>query len=91
MGIAESTPGNKYTDSDSNTDKIAVGGIAAVIGGKVLAKAGILAGLGKFLKLIILGIGALIAGVIRFFKGKKQDESYAYEPAPPADNSTPNA
>jgi uncharacterized membrane-anchored protein len=91
LGIAEFTAGNKYTDFDSNIDKIAVGGIAAVIGGKVLAKAGILAGLGKFLKLIILGIGALIAGVIRFFKGKKQDESYAYEPAPPADNSTPNA
>ncbi|OQP66700.1 DUF2167 domain-containing protein [Niastella populi] len=92
LGIAEFTAGNKYSDFDSNIDKIAVGGIAAVIGGKVLAKAGILAGLGKFLKIIILGIGALIAGIIRFFKGKKQDESYTtYEPAPPADNSTPNA
>lgn len=91
LGIASFTAGNKYSDFDSNIDKIAVGGIAAVIGGKVLAKAGILAGLGKFLKIIILGIGALIAGIVRFFKGKKQDESYAtYEPTPPADNSTPN-
>jgi uncharacterized membrane-anchored protein len=92
LGIAEFTEGNKYTDFDSNIDKVAVGGIAAVVGAKVLAKAGILAGIGKFLKFIIIGIVALFGAIVKFFKGKKQDESYVYEqPKPtPVDETTPN-
>ncbi|HUP11999.1 MAG TPA: DUF2167 domain-containing protein [Niastella sp.] len=98
LGIAEFTEGNKYSDFNSSIDKVAVGGIAALIGGKVLAKAGILAGLGKFLKIIVVGIVALFGAIVRFFKGKKQDESYVYEqpaptePAPaPVDETTPDA
>jgi uncharacterized membrane-anchored protein len=99
LNIAEFTEGNRYADFDSNIDKIAVGGIAAVIGGKVLLKAGAVAGIGKFLKFIIIGVVALFGAIVKFFKGKKQDEPYTYEPAPapvepatpPADNTTPNA
>jgi uncharacterized membrane-anchored protein len=98
LNIAEFTDGNKYTDYNSSVDKIAVGGIAALVGGKVLAKVGILAGIGKFLKFIIIGIVALFGAIVKFFKGKKQDESYVYEqPAPteptpaPVDETTPKA
>lgn len=97
LNIAEFTDGNKYSDFNSSIDKVAVGGIAALVGGKVLAKVGIFAFLGKFLKVIILAIGALFAGIFKFFKRKKQDESYVYEqpkptePTPaPVDETTPN-
>jgi uncharacterized membrane-anchored protein len=94
LNIAEFTEGNKYSDFDPKIDEVAAWGIGALVAGKVLAKVGVFAFLGKFLKIIILGIGALFAGIFKFFKRKKQDESYVYEqpkPTEPVDETTPNA
>lgn len=98
LNIAEFTEGNKYTDFNSSIDKVAAWGIGGLIAGKVLAKTGVVAAAGvgifKFLKIIIIGIGALFAGFFKFFKKKKEDQPYVYEqtPAPPpAEENTPNA
>ncbi len=69
--------GNKYANFDSNTDKVAAYGIGGLIAGGVLMKTGLLAKIGlvllKFAKVIVIGAGAVIAGVVKFFKGKKDD------------------
>ena len=97
MNIAEFTAGNRYEDFDSNIDEVAAWGIGGLIAGKVLLKTGAVAAAGagifKFLKIIIIGIGALFAGLFKFFKKKKEDQSYVYEQtpaAPPAEENTPN-
>jgi uncharacterized membrane-anchored protein len=77
LTMAEYTEGNKYSDFDSNIDEVAAWTVGGLVAGKVLLKVGFFA---KFWKLILLGGGALIAGIARFFKKKKQNESMAYEP-----------
>jgi uncharacterized membrane-anchored protein len=66
--------GNRYADFNESTDKVAAYGLVGLIAGGVLAKTGILAKLGivfvKFAKVIVLGIAALGGAVVKFFKGK---------------------
>lgn len=77
LTIPEFTAGNKYSDFNSNTDKVAAYGIGAVVAGGILAKTGMLAVIGKFLvaawKFIMIGIIAAIAGIKKFLGRKKQD------------------
>lgn len=74
------TDGNKYSDFNSSTDKVAEYGIGAIVAGGILAKTGVLAGLGKILiaawKFIVIGIVAAWAGIKKFFTGKKKDDDY---------------
>jgi len=77
LNMAEYTQGNKYSDFDSNIDEVAAWTVGGLVAGKVLLKVGFFA---KFWKLILLGGGAVVAGIARLFKKKKQDESMAYEP-----------
>jgi uncharacterized membrane-anchored protein len=96
LNIAEFTEGNKYSDFNPKVDEVAAWGIGALVAGKVLAKVGAGAVILKFLKFIIVGIVAIFGAVVKFFKGKKQDEPYVYEqPKPteptPVDEATPNA
>ncbi len=65
----------RYDKFDSSIDKVAVGGIAAVIAGGVLAKSGLLAVIGKFLlafiKPVLIG-GAFVGGWIwKFVAGRR--------------------
>ena len=80
LSIPTFTDGNKYSDFNSNTDKVAAYGIGAVVAGGILAKTGVLAIIGKFLvaawKFIMIGIVAAIAGIKKFF-GRKKDSSEA--------------
>jgi uncharacterized membrane-anchored protein len=73
------TSGNTYEEFNSSVDKVAAYGIAGLIAGGILAKTGLFAKLGlfllKFLKPIIVGIGALFTGVARFLKGRKEGDS----------------
>lgn len=66
--------GKRYEDFDASTDKIAAYGLAALVGGVVLKKAGLLA-LGaavvvKFAKLILIAVLGAFAAVRRFFQRK---------------------
>lgn len=76
-GISYDT-GKDYGDFNASTDHIAEYGIAALIGGVVAKKLGILA-LGaafflKFAKIIALAVFAFGAGFMRFFRRKKPDQ-----------------
>jgi uncharacterized membrane-anchored protein len=70
--------GNDYGDFNSNTDKVAEYGIAALVAGGVAAKLGffakIFALLLAFKKALIIGAIALFA-VIRKFLGMKKKEA----------------
>lgn len=74
-GAVEFSSGNKYSDFNPDVDEVAAWTIGGLVAGKVLAKAGLFAGLAKFGKVIILGLIALGAGVIKFFRGRKNKET----------------
>ncbi len=84
INMAEYTEGNKYSDFDSNIDEVAAWTVGGLVAGKILLKIGFFA---KFWKLILLGGGAIVAGIARLFKKKKQDDNMAYEPVqtPPSE------
>jgi uncharacterized membrane-anchored protein len=84
------TPGNRYADFDSKTDKTAEYGIAALVAGGVAAKLGLFgklfALLLAFKKLIFLGVAAAAAGVFKFFgRDKKVDLAKAEAERPKVD------
>ena len=75
------TSGNTYGEYNSSVDKVAAYGIVGLIAGGVLAKTGLFAKLGlillKFIKPIFVGVAALGASVVRFFKGRKEGDGGA--------------
>lgn len=80
LSIVQFNDGYKYEQFDSSIDKVAAYGIGGLVAGKVLAKVGIFAGLAKFGKVIILAIGAAIAGLWKLITGRKKKN----EAGPPA-------
>ena len=75
LGMVDFTDGNRYADYKSG-DKVAAYGIAGLIAGGVLAKAGFFklawVFVAKFIKLIIVGMIALFAGIKRLVTGNKK-------------------
>jgi uncharacterized membrane-anchored protein len=71
------TGGNRYTDFNGSTDKVAEYGIAALVAGGVAAKLGffgkLLALLLVFKKLVVLGVAAVGSVVWKFFKRKPKE------------------
>jgi uncharacterized membrane-anchored protein len=74
--------GNRYSDFNSGTDKVAAYGIGALIAGKVLAKVGffklILGGIlaaKKFIIFALLALGAFIKRIFRAIFGNKKEEN----------------
>lgn len=85
LSIVQFNDGYKYEQFDSSVDKVAAYGIGGLVAGKVLAKVGIFAGLAKFGKVIILAIGAAIAGLWKLISGRKKKD----EALPPATTYKP--
>ena len=75
LGMVDFTEGNRYADFKPGTDKVAAYGIAGLIAGGVLAKAGFFklawVFVAKFIKLIIVGVVALFGGIAKLFGKKK--------------------
>jgi uncharacterized membrane-anchored protein len=71
--------GKGYQDFNASTDHIAEYGIAALIGGVVAKKLGLLALIGvfalKFAKVIGIAVIAFGAGIVNFFRRKPKDAS----------------
>jgi uncharacterized membrane-anchored protein len=69
--------GKAYEDFNAATDRIAVYGIAALVGGIAAKKLGLLALIGafllKFAKVIAIGVAALFAGVWKVFSRRRAD------------------
>lgn len=61
LSFSNFTEGNRYEDFNSSTDKVAEYGLAALIGGAVAAKTGLLA---KLIALLIAGKKAIIIGLV---------------------------
>lgn len=87
ISAASFTEGNSYFDFDSKTDKIAVWTIGGLVAGHLLAKAGILALIAKFLAPLWKFIVLFFAGIAAWFRRrlgiKKRDKEEVYPPASP--------
>jgi uncharacterized membrane-anchored protein len=82
LPMVEFDPGARYADFDDSTDKVAAYGIAALVGGGLAAKTGLLAKLGVLLlglKKLLIPIGLAIAAfgkkIIGFFSRDKGDKN----------------
>lgn len=64
--------GLKYDEFNPELDEVAAWTIGGLVAGKVLAKAGILALLLKYIKVIIIGIGAIGTAAWKWFKRKTE-------------------
>ena len=88
MGFTQFTDGNRYTDFNSKTDKVAEYGLAALVAGGVAAKLGLFgklfALLLAFKKIIFVAVAALGATVFKRFK-RAPEAPVVEEPAPLAD------
>jgi uncharacterized membrane-anchored protein len=74
LKMAEFTEGNKYGDFNPDIDEVAAWTIGGLVAGKVLAKAGFLAIILKYLKLIILGVVALGVAIWKWVVGSRKKE-----------------
>lgn len=78
LPMAEFDQGARYADYDASSDKLAGYGLAALIGGGIAAKTGLLAKLGALLlagkKFIIIAFLGLVAFMRKLFGGKDKDE-----------------
>jgi uncharacterized membrane-anchored protein len=65
--------GNKYADFNPDIDEVAAWTIGGLVAGKVLAKAGILAILLKYIKVIGIGLVAAATAAWKWFKRKTEE------------------
>lgn len=77
LAMAEFEEGHRYADFNADTDRTAAYGLAALVGGGLAAKTGLLAKIGLFLAkfwklLLIAGVG--IVALVRKAGGKGKDE-----------------
>lgn len=90
LAFSDFNEGYRYSDFDSGVDKVAAYGVAALIGGKVAAKVGLLAKFGALLlafkKLIIVALAA-IGGVVAKVFGRKKAAPEASIEAPAAESA----
>ena len=74
LAALEYNQGKRYEDFKSSTDHIAEYGLAALIGGVVAKKLGLLALAGvfvlKFAKIILVSLAVAGGGLVKFFRGK---------------------
>jgi uncharacterized membrane-anchored protein len=77
LAALEYKPGKRYEDFNESTDHIAEYGLAALIGGVVAKKLGLLALAGvfflKFAKIIAISLAVAGGGIVKFFRGKRSD------------------
>lgn len=76
IAMAEFEAGARYADFDASTDRTAEYGLAALIGGGIAAKSGLLAKIFALLlaakKLVILALGALVVGIGKLLGRNKE-------------------
>lgn len=70
----EFVKGQQYTDFNPELDEVAAYGIGGLVAGKVLAKAGALAFVAKFWKIIVVLVAAGWTAIRRLLGGKTADE-----------------
>ncbi|WP_454776612.1 DUF2167 domain-containing protein [Janthinobacterium tructae] len=87
--FTEFTDGNRYTDFDSKTDKVAEYGLAALVAGGVASKLGLfgklLALLLAFKKVLLLAVVGGGAAIVKFFTGKRKEKQRPVLPQEPVE------
>jgi len=77
LAFTNFTDGNRYTDFNASTDKVAAYGLAALVAGGIAAKAGLFAKLGLLLlaakKFIVIGLVAVAGFFRKLFGGKPKN------------------
>jgi len=86
LNIVQFSGGNKYTDFNPSVDQVAAYTVGGLVAGKVLAKVGMFAFLGKFLKFIIIGIVGAVSALWKMLTGRRRDEE---APLATATDNTP--
>ncbi|HKH60246.1 MAG TPA: DUF2167 domain-containing protein [Flavitalea sp.] len=79
LKMASFETGNTYAEFNPDVDEVAAWTIGGLVAGKILVKAGLLAGLLKFWKLIAIGLVGAGSFVWKFIRGKRQQPDYAVE------------
>jgi uncharacterized membrane-anchored protein len=86
-GFTEFTSGNRYTDFNASTDKVAEYGIAALVAGGVAAKLGffgkIFAVLLALKKFILIGIAAIGSWIYKLLGRKREEKAAAVDLSKP--------
>ncbi|NVM77986.1 putative membrane-anchored protein [Duganella sp. SG902] len=86
-GFTEFTAGNRYTDFNASTDKVAEYGIAALVAGGVAAKLGffgkIFAVLLALKKFILIGVAAIGSWVYKVLGRKREEKATAVDLSKP--------
>jgi len=79
LAALEFDEGKRYTDFNISTDKVAEYGLAALVAGVAAKKLGLFAIIGafflKFTKVLLLGGAAVMAGAVKWWKGKKDTDA----------------
>jgi uncharacterized membrane-anchored protein len=79
LGDLQYNAGKRYEDFSAATDRVAQYGLMALVGGAVAKKLGLFALLGamalKFAKVIFVGVLALGAGIMKFFRRRPQGDA----------------
>lgn len=95
LNIVTFTDGNSYKDFNPKIDKVAAWTIGGLVAGKLLLKAGVFAGLLKFLAPFWKFIIAFFVGIGAWFKrklGRKKDDDFQqYTSSQPTEDPTPAA
>ena len=78
--MASFEKGHTYNEFNPDVDEVAAWTIGGLVAGKVLAKAGLLAAILKFWKLIAIGLVAAGSFVWRLIRGKKREQELVQEP-----------
>lgn len=86
LDIVQFSDGQAYKDFNPDVDKVAAWTIGGLVAGKLLAKAGVLAFLLKFWKLIAVAVAGAGGALWKKFKRKKEEELI---PEPAATEQTP--
>ena len=82
LNMASFNNGHTYGEFNPDVDEVAAWTIGGLVAGKILVKAGLLAGVLKFWKLIAIGIIAAGSFIWKRLRGKKQEEVYTMEQLP---------
>lgn len=72
LAMAQFNDGFRYDQFDDNTDQVAALTVGGLVAGKVLAKVGLFAFFGKFIKIILIAVAAGGAMLWRFLSGRKK-------------------
>ncbi len=77
LNIVHFSDGYKYSDFDPKIDQVAAYTVGGLVAGKVLAKVGIFAFFGKFLKIIVIGLIGVASAVWKWLTGRRRKEETA--------------